>query len=82
MLSIIIPDWTAQLLTLYNLPRPLTDGHSRGEAMRVKYDIGDHARLREGEILYGPLLTAYPLLTMTTGKLIPNDGITLGREGK
>ena len=56
-----------------------TDGHARGKAVRVEDDVRDNARLREGHVDQQPYLTAYPLLSCATGKLVTNYGILLSK---
>ena len=53
-----------------------TDGHTRGEAVRIKEDVGRHATLWERHVFNRPLLTADAFLSVTTGELVANDGVS------
>ena len=52
-----------------------TDGHSRGEAVRVEEDVRSDAALRERHALHRPLLTADALLSVPTRELVADDRV-------
>ena len=45
--------------------------------MRVEDNVWYHACFREGHVLGRPLLAANPLLAVTTGELVADDGVSL-----
>ena len=56
--------------------------HTGRKAVWIKDDIWSHPRLSERHIFYGPSLTTYALLSCTTGKLVPNNWVSLSKKKK
>lgn len=53
-----------------------TDGHAGGKAVRVEQDVGGHAALGERHVLGGPQAAQDALLTVATGKLVTDGGVS------
>lgn len=52
-----------------------SDGHSRGEAMRVEQDVWAHTTLGEGHVLRGPQTAQDSFLTVSAGELVSDGGV-------
>lgn len=56
------------------------DGHTGGEAVRVKHNVWDETRFREWEVLGYPLLGTNSLLTSTGCELVAYCWVTLKKK--